>query len=89
MLEWLLRYGGGRVSLLPRSFVDHVVREDILAEIGTTERLPLPPIGLLMPAIDRGEAAEQLISFLRRMHPYSGDDSERNASRLAPAKRAR
>lgn len=54
------------LSLLPLSFVQHLVDSGDLAVLPVGEPLPLKPIGLLQPEGEMREAAAVLADFLRR-----------------------
>ncbi|SCK09869.1 DNA-binding transcriptional regulator, LysR family [Variovorax sp. HW608] len=54
----------GVVGLLPLSLMRHLMRGDQLAEIRTRERMPLEPIGLLLPAAGAGRGTVRLAEYL-------------------------
>jgi DNA-binding transcriptional LysR family regulator len=67
------------VSLLPLSFVQHLVDRGELGLLKVGDPMPMEPIGLLQPQGEMREAAARLSSFLRQ---------ERNATRPLRARRA-
>ena len=58
--------GSRPLSLLPLSFVQHLVASGELAVPPVGEPFPLQPIGLLQPQGEMPEAAGVLAEFLRR-----------------------
>lgn len=52
------------LSMLPLSFVRHLIEGRELARVKTREALPMPPLGLLQPTVAMNDAATRLSSFL-------------------------
>lgn len=52
------------LSMLPLSFVRHLIEGRELAQVKTREVMPMPPLGLLQPAVAMNDAATRLFSFL-------------------------
>ncbi len=51
--------------LLPRSYLRHQVSAGELVALPLAERLPIDPIGLMLPVEERSDACELLVVFLR------------------------
>ena len=54
------------VSLLPLSFVQHLVDRGELGLLKVGDVMPMEPIGLLQPQADMRDAAARLAGFLRQ-----------------------
>jgi DNA-binding transcriptional LysR family regulator len=52
------------LSMLPLSFVRHLIEGRELAQVKTREALPMLPLGLLQPAVAMNDAATRLSGFL-------------------------
>ncbi|MEJ8814707.1 LysR family transcriptional regulator [Variovorax ureilyticus] len=63
MIRWLL-VNRGMLSLLPLSFVQHLIDAGELAEVRTAESIPVEPLGLLIPQGGGAEAGARLAEFL-------------------------